>query len=205
MESKWIEDFLKLAELGHFSRAAEVRCLSQPAFSRRIQSLEAWVGTALIDRNTYPLRLTRAGELFRDQAAELLRQILETRSVARGIQVPALAQIHFAATHTISLTFFPRWLASLNRQRALEKSAPIKAKMTAANLHDAAAMLTEKHCDLLLCYHHAELSADLDPDVLYEMARELSTPQPSSGFSCHLLKAKCQISTRCCDESGRES
>jgi DNA-binding transcriptional LysR family regulator len=47
----WLEDFLALAATGNFSRAAEDRHSSQPAFSRRIRALEEWVGVDLFDRN----------------------------------------------------------------------------------------------------------------------------------------------------------
>ncbi|MFN7887734.1 MAG: LysR family transcriptional regulator, partial [Betaproteobacteria bacterium] len=39
MESKWLEDFVALVETRSFSRAAQQRFVSQPAFSRRIQAL----------------------------------------------------------------------------------------------------------------------------------------------------------------------
>ena len=42
METKWLEDFVSLAETRSFSRSAQLRHVTQPAFSRRIQSLEAW-------------------------------------------------------------------------------------------------------------------------------------------------------------------
>ena len=51
MESKWLEDFVSLAETGSFSRSAALRHVTQPAFSRRIRSLEAWLGADLIDRS----------------------------------------------------------------------------------------------------------------------------------------------------------
>ena len=54
MDTKWLEDFISLAETGSFSRSAEMRHVTQPAFSRRIQSLESWLGTDLIDRTSYP-------------------------------------------------------------------------------------------------------------------------------------------------------
>jgi hypothetical protein len=44
METKWLEDFVSLAETRSFSRSAQLRHVTQPAFSRRIQSLEAWAG-----------------------------------------------------------------------------------------------------------------------------------------------------------------
>ena len=68
MELKWLEDFISLAETRSFSRSAELRHVTQPAFSRRIQSLEAWLGNELIDRSSYPTRLTPAGEVFYEQA-----------------------------------------------------------------------------------------------------------------------------------------
>jgi DNA-binding transcriptional LysR family regulator len=47
-----------------------LRHVTQPAFSRRIQSLEAWLGTDLIDRTSSPTRLTAAGEVFYEQAGD---------------------------------------------------------------------------------------------------------------------------------------
>jgi LysR family transcriptional regulator, hypochlorite-specific transcription factor HypT len=50
MDTKCLIDVLVLRSEGNFRIAAEQRGVSQPAFSRRIQALEAWVGAALIDR-----------------------------------------------------------------------------------------------------------------------------------------------------------
>ena len=47
METKWLEDFISLSETRSFSRSAQLRHVTQPAFSRRIQSLESWAGTDL--------------------------------------------------------------------------------------------------------------------------------------------------------------
>ncbi len=40
METKWLEDFVSLAETRSFSRSAQLRHMTQPAFSRRIQALD---------------------------------------------------------------------------------------------------------------------------------------------------------------------
>ena len=53
MELIWFEDYLALAETLNFSRAAELRHVTQPAFSRRIRALEGWIGTALFTRTTH--------------------------------------------------------------------------------------------------------------------------------------------------------
>jgi DNA-binding transcriptional LysR family regulator len=65
MDTIWLEDFLALVDLANFSRAAEHRNVTQPAFSRRIRMLEEWIGVALVDRDTHQIVLTPAGKRFR--------------------------------------------------------------------------------------------------------------------------------------------
>jgi LysR family transcriptional regulator, hypochlorite-specific transcription factor HypT len=163
MELKWVEDFLQLAETGSFSRAAELRYVTQPAFSRRIRALEQWLGAELIDRTSYPTKLTKAGEQFRERAAEIVRQSMDARAIARGLQSAPTDTILFAAPHTLSLTFFPMWMNALSK-----KLGRVKAKLNAVNVHDAVMSLVEGNCDLLLCYHHPNQPVQLDPSR-YEM------------------------------------
>ena len=54
MNLTWLEDFLALAASGNFSRAAEERHMTQPAFSRRVRALEEWLGAELFDRSEQP-------------------------------------------------------------------------------------------------------------------------------------------------------
>ena len=51
MELQWIDDFLALCATRNFTRAAEARCTTQSAYSRRVQRLEEWLGAALFDRD----------------------------------------------------------------------------------------------------------------------------------------------------------
>ena len=45
MDTKWLEGFVALAQTGSFSRAAQLRHVKQPAFSRRIQALKPGPGS----------------------------------------------------------------------------------------------------------------------------------------------------------------
>ncbi len=83
MDTKWAEDFLSLAETRSFTRAATARHSSQAAFSRRIQSLETWVGAELVDRSSSPLALTPAGQSFRCFAINIISQVNMARNVVR--------------------------------------------------------------------------------------------------------------------------
>lgn len=150
MDTKWLEDFIALAETRSFSRAAQLRHVTQPAFSRRIQALEAWTGIDLVDRSSFPTRLTPAGETFHAQALEIVGALQATRNLMRSHRAAGTDVIEFAAPHTLAFTFFPHWLSRLR-----PKFGAIKSRLTAFNVHDAAMRLSEGGCDLLIAYHHS--------------------------------------------------
>ena len=157
METKWLEDFISLAETRSFSRSAELRHVTQPAFSRRIQSLEAWLGADLIDRTSYPTSLTPSGEVFYEQALEMLEQVSNARAMLRGKRPTAQSTVDFAMPHTLSLTYMPKWLTRLEAG-----FGALNTRLIALNVHDAALALVEGGCDLLLCYHHPRQPVQLD-------------------------------------------
>ncbi len=163
METKWFEDFVSLAETRSFSRSAQLRHVTQPAFSRRIQALEAWAGSDLVDRSSYPTRLTSAGQTLYKQAIEMLQALQSTRAMLRAHAGAGQDVIEFAVPHTLAFTFFPAWVSSLR-----EKFGPIKSRLIALNVHDAVMRLVEGSCDLLIAYHHSAQPLQLDADR-YEM------------------------------------
>ena len=116
METKWLEDFVSLAETRSFSRSAQLRHVTQPAFSRRIQSLEAWAGIDLVDRSSYPTRLTPAGETLHSQALEILGSLQTTRNMMRGHKSAGHDMIEFAVPHSLAFTFFPHWVMDLRKR-----------------------------------------------------------------------------------------
>jgi DNA-binding transcriptional LysR family regulator len=149
VETKWLEDFVSLAETRSFSRSAQLRHITQPAFSRRIQALEAWAGIDLVDRSSYPTRLTPAGETLHAQALEIIASLQSTRNMLRGHAAERSDVIDFAVPHALAFTFFPHWVTELR-----ERFGPLKSRLIAFNVHDAVLHLTEGSCDLLLAYHH---------------------------------------------------
>jgi DNA-binding transcriptional LysR family regulator len=161
MEIAWLEDFLAVLDEGGFSRAAERRAVSQPALSRRIRSLEQWVGAALFDRNTHSVRLTAAGDRFRLVAEETLRRLQIGREEAFGAAQAASGTLRFAATHALSLTFFPLWL------RKLEAAAPIEStvQLIADNMVACERLMVEGRAQFLLCHHHREAASRLTSDA----------------------------------------
>lgn len=75
MDSRLIEYFLRVAELGSINRAAADLRLSQPALSRHIALLEHQLRAKLFTRTRGGVQLTEAGTLLVERARPILRQL----------------------------------------------------------------------------------------------------------------------------------
>lgn len=157
MDIKWVEDFLSLAQTRNFSRSAGERNVTQSALSRRIRSLETWVGAELVDRSTYPLVLTPAGKLFGSAATEAMRLLNDTRALLR-VEGKDDNLLSISAGHNLALNFLPNWLKGVQTRHG-----QLRTRISPANVHDSVLSLLEGNCDLLLCYYHPELPIELDP------------------------------------------
>ncbi|GJD72512.1 LysR family transcriptional regulator [Methylobacterium goesingense] len=159
MELKWIEDFLSLAETRSFSRSAELRAVTQSAFSRRIRSLEVWLGTVLLDRSTYPITLTSDGRQFLETAEEVLRLLTLSRADFRNrSERSSLPVVTIAALHSLCLSVLPRWLNGIR-----EAVGPMASRVLPDNFNICVQALVEGGYDLLLTYHHPGIPMPLDP------------------------------------------
>lgn len=154
MDTRWIQDFVTLAEVRNFTRAAEIRNVSQAAFSRRIQALEHWAGASLIDRTAYPLKLTAEGERFRSSAAVLLNQIADARSEIGG--EPSRNHVRIAMPYALATTRFPGWW------RDWAPDAGMSCSIEVGNVHDTVSAFTAGSVDLLICYYHPAHPMQLD-------------------------------------------
>ena len=86
MQLKWLEDFIVLAQERSFTRAAEQRHVTHPAFVRRIRALEAWAGTPLVERgNGGPVTLTPAGQSFLDTAGQMVRNLTQSHEELQSL------------------------------------------------------------------------------------------------------------------------
>jgi DNA-binding transcriptional LysR family regulator len=158
MELKWLEDFLTLAATRNFSRTAELRFMTQPAFSRRIKMLEEWVGVTLLDRNAQPIALTAAGERFRDIAEEVARQLSQGRDELRAAAQGQAGTVKFVATHSLSLTFFPRWISTLEKPGDV-----LNFRLDTGHANACVQMMLQGASHFMLCHAHPSVDVGLDP------------------------------------------
>ena len=73
MDIKLLEDFVCLASLESFTAASRERHVTQSALSRRVKSLEEWLGTELINRDSNNFNLTPQGRIFVPEAEMILQ------------------------------------------------------------------------------------------------------------------------------------
>ena len=116
LELKWLEDFVCVAEKGHFARAADKRFITQSALSRRIQALESWVGAQLLDRSQHPIQLTAAGLEFIKFAQELINTSYEGRAVSNKYAKIDASSITIASLHTLTLSYLPELVDDLQKK-----------------------------------------------------------------------------------------
>jgi DNA-binding transcriptional LysR family regulator len=151
MELAWLEDFLELVVTRNFSTAATARSISQPAFSRRIKSLEAWVGADLIDRSTYPVHLTEAGKMFLPRCQEQVHELYRLRTDCRNAAGANAQLVTFAALHTLSIYFFPIWI----RLPAMQNLG-MRSSMHADDFMGCIEHLTSNRSDFVITYDHPD-------------------------------------------------
>lgn len=156
MDIEWLEDFLVLSDLSSFTRAAQTRNVTQSAFSRRIRSLEDWIGISLIDRDTVPPRLTMAGHLFRDAAREMVRQLHDTR-IALGHRSKVFSGIKLFVAHSLVQHTLPAWIEQIT-----EQISGLKFDLCAGETYEGMITLSSGRCDLLMVYYSPLVPMSID-------------------------------------------
>lgn len=170
MQLDWLEDFLTLAEERNFSRAAERRNVTQPAFGRRIRSLEQWAGTALFIRTKTGTDLSPAGEQFHGYVQVSVRDLYRARAAAREVADQAASVLTVAATHALSFTFFPHWI--------VEHAPHEPINLKSDSLQACERMMQRGEASFLLSHHHPLLQTSLDSRnfVRVEIGHDLLVP-----------------------------
>lgn len=151
MEITWLEDLIELDAARNFSAAAKARNITQPAFSRRVKALENWVGTQLVDRSSYPVTLTPAGEIVLETARSLSQDMYRLRDECRELATPNSDTLSISALHSLALGIYPGYSQSMQT-----KIGRFATRMHATDHYDCLESLSLGRCELALCYDQIE-------------------------------------------------
>jgi DNA-binding transcriptional LysR family regulator len=181
MNFEWLEDFLALARELNFSRAAERRHITQPAFSRRIKALEDWFGVSLIDRSTQGARLTAAGANLVGHVENIVRDVHRAKAESIDYGRRAEFTLSLAATHALSFSFFPDWI----REHAPHQTVNLMSD----SLEACEQMMLRGDATFLLFHSHPVAATALKPryfrtvkvgeDILVPLCRPSADGSPT--------------------------
>ncbi|NCF62703.1 MAG: LysR family transcriptional regulator [Gammaproteobacteria bacterium] len=170
MNLRALNYFVKLADLRHFSKAAEACFVSQPTLSTQIKKLEEELGVQLVERSPKNIMLTPVGEDIADRARLVLGEIEQIRTVARRSGNPAEGALRLGLFPTLAPYYLPHIVPILRQQYPNMKLQ----------------LAEEKTGDILRQLHHGGLDAallalpveedGLEVEILFEEPFVLALP-----------------------------
>lgn len=148
MDILLFRDLDRLSKTGNFSQAAELGHISQPAFSRRIKTLEKWAGVTLVDRSRQPVKLTSAGVQMLEAGLQAVARIETERSqILIAQSLPDKYVVTFGTQHSIGWRFYPTWLQAFE-----EAYGPILSRLRADDLPNCMRDLSNGDVDFVIAY-----------------------------------------------------
>jgi LysR family nitrogen assimilation transcriptional regulator len=108
-----LRSFIKIAELGSITHAAELLHQAQPSLTRRIHALEADLGVKLFARVNRGVRLTEAGERLMEGAAHILRDIDQLRDDVTAKEITPRGTVVLGITPTLCPVILPKLISAL--------------------------------------------------------------------------------------------
>ena len=157
MDLNWLRDFECLARTLNFTRASNERNITQSAFSRRIKALENWVGLPLVNRATYPIQLTEAGQNFLPTAKAAIAQLTESRQSIRDADRGDTRFVRISALHTISINYLAHQI-----ERIQKEIPELRTRVISDSLSTCCELLLEGAVDIMLVYYHQYVSPKID-------------------------------------------
>ncbi len=107
MDIDQLRAFLTIAKTGSFSLTAEALYVTQPAVSKRLASLEAELGTPLIDRVGRNLQLTQAGKTLQPKAQAIVLDVERAKKSIVDLAEGVRGELKVATSHHLGLHKLP--------------------------------------------------------------------------------------------------
>ncbi|NOR20713.1 MAG: LysR family transcriptional regulator [Xanthomonadales bacterium] len=162
MNFRALQYFVKLAELKHFSKAAEACFVSQPTLSTQIRKLEEELGVSLVERAPRHVMLTPIGEDIAHRARHVLRDIEHIKTAARLSKNPATGTIKLGIFPTLAPYLLPHVIPGIH-----DKYPELKLQLAEEKTEDILKMLDQGRLDAGLLALPVD-EPGLEMEVLFE-------------------------------------
>lgn len=110
METRYLEEFLVLADRLNFGETARELNMAQSTLSKHIQALERETDGALFDRGARQIRLTPLGECFLSAARRIAEASREAAARLEAFQKDSRTAFTFAAVHNMQYFNIDRYM-----------------------------------------------------------------------------------------------
>ena len=154
----------EVARCGSIRKAAEALFLTPSALDRRIQDLEAELGTALFERHARGMRLTSAGEIFLHHARAQRADFERVRSEIEQLKGLQRGTVSIVASQAMAHTLLPAVINRFSQQHP-----GVVFSVTVADHAVVIKALREFQADLGLVYN-MPVAADITPLVQIDQA-----------------------------------
>lgn len=162
MDFRQIESFVRVAELGSFTKAAQMLGMTQPALSRQIRMLEVDLHQSLLVRNGRGAVPTEAGKLLLSHGRGILHQVARARE--------DLGRVRGALAGRVAIGLPP----SLARVLTVPLTRAFRAQLPEARVSISEGLSTQMQewlvdgrLDIAVLYN-ARASADIDISPLLD-------------------------------------
>jgi len=115
MNLKDLKYLVALADTGHFGKAAERTCVSQPTLSAQLKKLEEYLGVKLVERQPKNVQLTEVGKQIVVRARRMLEEGEEIIALARSNTDPFAGKLKVALIPTIGPYLLPRVMQKIRK------------------------------------------------------------------------------------------
>lgn len=184
MNTKLLEDALILLEQKNLTAAAELRNMTQPAFSRRIQALERWVGHPLLTREANRISVSQNLIESAPQIRALLAQLAQLQQQLNQPEAASHALV-LTAPHTLSASAVAELL-----EHAHAGEAPWHIRLVTRNQDEAVSHFLSREADLLLSYENRKVQQmPFDDSVVRNVWRPDAFLPVVGGDLRHLIRA----------------
>jgi LysR family nitrogen assimilation transcriptional regulator len=127
VDTAHLKAFLRIAETGSISRAAESIGIAQPSLSQQMLRLEDEIGFALFERTARGVTLTEAGRVFRERARQILHAAEQAVSDARHMRDEARGTAVLALPPSIARLVGVQLVETLAEQAPLVRVRIVEA------------------------------------------------------------------------------
>lgn len=160
-ETKLLKDLIALAKTRSFTKAAELRNITHPAFSRRIKELEHWAGAELVDRSTIPVKLTQEGQELLITAEYIISRLNIINKKIKSSHTDSSYSLRIATGRYLASTLVADWVCKMTEIISAELNTQINIEIRTGSTPDMVILLQRNEVDFLCCYEHPSLSTPI--------------------------------------------